>query len=153
MCDYCGCRTAPAIDELSHEHERLLNLGHGARRRALSEDHATIVALLESEFLPLLTEHTRKEEAGLFAELRSTWEADDRIAALEDEHEELEELFDVVRRGGHGWREALDVAVRLLSDHVMDEETDLFPYALYALSPDQWSVVARRHEPVAPATA
>jgi hemerythrin-like domain-containing protein len=149
VCDYCGCRTAPAIDELSDEHDRLLNLGHGARRRALTEDYATIVALLESEFLPLLAAHTRKEEAGLFAELRASWEADDRIAALEDEHEEIDALFDVVRRGGHGWRGALDVAVRLLSDHVMDEETDLFPYALYALSPEQWADVTRRHAPVA----
>jgi hemerythrin-like domain-containing protein len=32
-----------------------------------------------------------------------------------------------------------------LSRHLMDEETDLFPYAQYELSPLQWDEVERVH--------
>lgn len=86
MCAYCGCRQRPAIDELSEEHEQLLELVYGLRRRAETGDHAEVVAVLEGDLGPLLAHHADKEERGLFTQLRTSWHADDRLDTLVAAH-------------------------------------------------------------------
>lgn len=146
MCDFCGCRGQAPIDELSREHERLLDVIYQVRRDAARDDHPTVVETFAAEFLPLLRRHTAKEEQGLFAQLRTAWAADERLRALVAEHRRIEKLLDVVLRGDPGWRETVVQLGDELSAHIFDEETDLFPYALYELRDEQWAAVAAAHE-------
>jgi hemerythrin-like domain-containing protein len=145
VCDYCGCRSQPAIDELSEEHDRLLDLVYGLRRHATPGGHATVTAILEHEVVPLLRHHTDKEERGLFEQLRSAWGVDDRLATLVAEHRDIDGLVDHVLAGGPDWAAAVHGLVRSLSRHIADEETDLFPYALYELAERQWDAVEAVH--------
>lgn len=146
MCDYCGCRDlTPAIGELSEEHERMLDLGYRLRRAVRAQDHAAAIAVLD-ELEPLVDHHTDKEEQGLFTQLREVWGADDRLDTLVDEHEAVDALLAEARAGGTGWADAAERGMALLSQHLLDEETDLFPYAMYELSPQQWQRVEAVHD-------
>ena len=145
MCDYCGCRRQATIDELSQEHEQLLNVVYRLRRDAARADHAAVVEVLDVELAPLLRRHTDKEERGLFVQLRDAWSVDGRLASLEDEHRRIEGLLETVVAGGASWRDALVCLGDELSEHIFDEETDLFPYAMYELSDGQWSAVEQVH--------
>lgn len=146
MCDYCGCRRQSAIDELSEEHERLLDLLYRLRGEGARGDHAAVVRTLETAIAPLLEEHTDKEERGLFVQLREAWAADDRLRDLVDEHRDIEERVATVLAGGPGWQDAVRSLGDALSEHILDEETDLFPYALYELTPHQWDAVEAVHD-------
>lgn len=153
MCDYCGCRRQASIDDLSTEHERVLDLSYRLRRLARDHDHAGAVALLEHDFGPLLQVHTAKEERGVFAALRDSWDADDRLDTLVDEHRALEAGIAAVVVGAPGWPDLLLAVLDDLSEHILAEETDLFPYALYELGADQWEAVAAAHADVEAAGA
>lgn len=145
MCDYCGCRRQAAIEELSDEHERILDLGYELRRWAARGDHAAARAVIADELAPIVRRHTVKEEAGVFAELRRAWEADDRLDALVDEHRSIEELLATAIRGGAGWQAEVEALVATLAEHIVSEETDLFPYSLYELDPEQWEAIDAVH--------
>lgn len=145
MCDYCGCRRQPAIEELSQEHEDILELASQLRRLAAAGAHDDVVAVIDRDLAPLLDHHTSKEERGVFAELRVAWEADGRLDELVEEHRELERGLSEVRLGGAGWQRALTGLLHTLSEHILAEETDLFPYALYELRSDQWDAVEALH--------
>jgi hemerythrin-like domain-containing protein len=145
VCDFCGCRQQPAIDTLSEEHERLLDLGYRLRSSATDGDRERVRATVARDLLPLLHHHTDKEERGLFTQLRAAWEADDRLAALVVEHREIDRLASRVLDDDVGWREHLATLVATLSEHILSEETDLFPYALYELDHRQWDEVERVH--------
>jgi hemerythrin-like domain-containing protein len=146
MCDYCGCRNQPAIDELSEEHDRILDLVYGLRREAARGDHPTVAAVLAREVAPLLREHTDKEERGLFEQLRSAWGLDERLGTLVGEHRDIDALVDRALAGGPGWVGGVHRLIDTLSQHIADEETDLFPYALYELTGRQWDAIDDVHE-------
>lgn len=150
MCDYCGCRDAAAIDELSIEHEQVLDLVYSLRRHAQQREHdrAGQVAAALSELLAI---HTAKEEEGLFSELRASWGADPRLDELAREHRYIDHLVTSVARGRPGWEEAALRLADTLSDHVMAEETDLFPYALYELRDAAWARIDAIHRRLAAA--
>lgn len=145
MCDYCGCRNQPAINELSQEHDRLLDLAYYLDRLARRGSHAEVLEVLDDEFASLLGHHTDKEEAGLFTQLRSCDETDDRLDTLIGEHRQIEASLAELRAGGEGWRQALDRLVDDLDEHILDEEVDLFPYAMYELRASHWDQVAQVH--------
>lgn len=145
MCDYCGCRLIPAIADLSDEHDRLLDLAYKLRRLAESGVHEEVVELLDGEFAPLLQRHTDKEEHGVFRQLRSVGAADERLDQLVGEHRDLEQQLDRVRRGGERWQAEVHELAAELSGHVIDEEVDLFPFAMYELDDGQWDEVTRVH--------
>jgi hemerythrin-like domain-containing protein len=153
MCDYCGCRNQPEINELSDEHDRLLDLAYQLHRLARRGSHAEVLAVVDGEFAALLDRHTGKEEQGLFTQLRSCDEADDRLDTLVGEHRELEARLAVVREAAAGWREVLTELVDDLDQHILDEEVDLFPYAMYELRAPQWDLVAEAHAAAAHASA
>jgi hemerythrin-like domain-containing protein len=145
MCDYCGCRNQPEINELSDEHNRLLDLAYQLHRLARRGSHTDVLAVIDGEFAPLLDHHTSKEEQGLFTQLRSRYAADDRLDTLIGEHHDIKVQVAAVHAGDHGWREALTRLVDDLDQHILDEEVDLFPYAMYELQPSQWTQVAQVH--------
>ena len=145
MCDYCGCRLLPPIAELSDEHDRLLDLAYSLRRLAENGDHAQLLELLDGEFTSLLATHTDKEERGVFHQLRSLGAADDRLDQLIGEHRDLEQQLDRLRRREDGWVEQVRVLAADLSGHIVDEEVDLFPFAMYELDDGQWDAVVEVH--------
>lgn len=146
MCDYCGCRFIPPIADLSAEHDRLMDLAYELRRLAETGSRDRIVEILDGEFASLLRHHTDKEEQGIFTQLRSTGEADARLDALIGEHRDIEAQLARVRRGGDGWQQAVGRLASDLSGHIIDEEVDLFPYAMYELDDTQWDTVVEVHE-------
>lgn len=145
MCDYCGCRRQAAIDELSEEHERLLDLTYGLRKAAKRADHAAVMTTLADEVVPLLQRHTDKEERGLFTQLRQAWGCDTRLDTLVDEHRDIEERIERIRAEAPAWPDEVRHLANDLSAHIMDEETDLFPYALYELDDRQWGAIDAVH--------
>lgn len=145
MCDYCGCRLIPPIADLSEEHDRLLDLAYKLRRLAEDEARDQAIALLEGEFTTLLRHHTDKEEQGVFHQLRTMGVADTRLDQLVGEHRDIEEQVARVRRGEAGWQDALHELAADLSGHIIDEEIDLFPFAMYELDDAQWDTVAEVH--------
>jgi hemerythrin-like domain-containing protein len=104
-----------------------------------------VLELVDGGFADLLEHHTAKEERGLFTQLRSSYAADERLDTLTGEHRALEVLLASVRAGRDGWQEALVRFVDELANHVLDEEVDLFPYAMYELQDAQWERVAEVH--------
>ena len=145
MCDYCGCRFIPPIADLSDEHDRLMDLAYELRRLADAGARDRVVEIIDGEFASLLRRHTDKEEHGIFTQLRSTGEADPRLDALTGEHRDIEAQLARVRRGDAGWQEAVGRLASDLSGHIIDEEADLFPYAMYELDDTQWDTVAEDH--------
>lgn len=145
MCDYCGCRRQPAIDELSDEHEELLAWVSQLRRQARSGSHDEVAEVLRAHVVPALAAHTTKEERGIFAELRRAWLADDRLDALVGEHRAIEALIGRILAAEDPWRPLVRELADELAGHIVDEETDLFPYALYELTHTQWETVEALH--------
>lgn len=148
MCDHCGCRDEPAVDDLSREHETLLDLAYLLRRLASEGDHEAAVDLVGRELAPLLHRHTRKEELGLFTQLRASWAADSQVSELVGQHRSVEAQLEVIRAGADGWQDTAAALVADLDAHVLEEEVDLFPYAVYLLDEVQWGAVADVHEQV-----
>ena len=116
MCDYCDCRSHPELAELSDEHDRIHVLLDRLRSTA-------------DELRNALDAHTRREERGVFAQLRQEVDAAYLARFLVD-HERVHELVDA------------------LTDHIAREETDLFPAAHQLLSPRQWEAMAAPQETV-----
>lgn len=146
MCDFCGCRRERAIAELSEEHEQLLELGYVIRRLLDEGKHARARRAVGDELAPLLRSHAEKEEQGLFTQLRSRWEADPRLDDLVGEHRELDALLGASLGSDPGWEDAVRKLIGLLSEHMLSEETDLFPYALYELTAVEWHAIDEVHD-------
>lgn len=148
MCDYCGCRFIAPIADLSDEHDRLMDLAYELRRLADAGARDRVMGILDGEFGSLLRHHTDKEERGVFAQLRATGGAGPRLDALIGEHRDIEIQLARVRRGDEGWQQAMSRLASDLAGHILDEEVDLFPYAMYELDDTQWDTVAEVHASV-----
>lgn len=68
-----------------------------------------------------------------------------RLTPQVGEHRSIEQQLEVVRRGEASWQEVLVKLVTDLSSHAIDEEVDLFPFAMYELDDTQWNAVAEVH--------
>ena len=133
MCDYCGCRAEPEIAALSADHERLLTLTAQLRR---AHDAGVAVPELVAELAGMLAPHARREEHGVFAALIAEGIDAEYVARFELDHTTLEELLS---RG-----EASDMGrlVDLLEDHILREESALFPAAHQLLGSVAWATIA-----------
>ena len=136
------------VDELSHEHETILDLAYLLRRLAAEGLHHAAVDLVDRELAPLLDRHTRKEERGLFTQLRASWSADAQVGELEDQHRSVEAQLAAIRAGGDGWQDTAAALVADLDAHIVEEEVDLFPYAVYLLDDAAWGAVTAVHAQV-----
>jgi hemerythrin-like domain-containing protein len=132
VCDYCDCRSHPEIAELFDDHVGLLCVLGDLRRALTDDDHdagsASIAALHER-----LHRHAGREERGVFAELR-TQVGDDYIAMFEHDHAALHGLLEAEG----DWRGTAERLIAQLADHILREESDLFPAAHQLLTPAQW---------------
>ncbi|MFE0510850.1 hemerythrin domain-containing protein [Streptomyces sp. NPDC058964] len=139
MCEYCGCQSLATIDELTREHDTVVNL-IGSVRDARRDDDLPRMAELARRIAALLAPHTEVEEHGLFPAMAA--EFPDQIAALEAEHLRIEavlaEAADTVP-GDPAWPERLSAVLDLLREHILKEQDGVFPAALALLEPEQWA--------------
>jgi len=145
MCEYCGCRQVEPIAELMDEHLHLLELVGDLCRAVLAGDTAR-AHQLRQKLADLLTAHTRREEAGVFAALREQGEYVDEVDVLESEHVDLDRLFADLDLEGPGAVAALDRAAADLTGHIDRENLGIFPVAVVTLGATGWGTVERAHE-------
>ncbi|MFC0602520.1 hemerythrin domain-containing protein [Streptomyces palmae] len=141
MCEYCGCQSVAAIDELTREHDEVVTLiSHvrGARR----DGDIPGMAELARRITAVLVPHTRVEEHGLFPAMAA--EFPDHIAALEAEHRRIEAVLAEAAPGVPAdptWPDRLLEVLTLLRDHILKEQDGLFPASLATLSTEEWEAV------------
>ncbi len=147
MCDHCGCRSFPAIAELTADHEEILrvawDLAESTRLDPAGSDDAARTSLLA-----LLDSHVAKEESGLYPALLATGgSSPEQVAGLEEEHRELHRSL---AGAAFGRRDFYALAA-----HIEEEEMELFPAAMLGFDDEEWDATADAHRAVdgRPATA
>ncbi|MFK4145395.1 hemerythrin domain-containing protein [Streptomyces sp. NPDC004065] len=152
MCEYCGCQSLESIDELTREHDTVVDL-IGLVRAADDDGDVTRMAELAREIASVLGPHTQVEEHGLFPALADDFP--EKISALEEEHRRieavLEEAADAVP-ADPAWPGRLTEALALLREHILKEQDGVFPAALAFLSTEQWEAVEAVRARVTPRT-
>jgi hemerythrin-like domain-containing protein len=139
MCSYCGCRNIPVIATLNAEHDAIVNSTYALQ--VAFRDHDIESAKTAGKVLAeLLHPHTRREQDGLFAEMKKDELFTDHIASLCAEHDELDEELDLIAAGD---LTRITPMITLLNNHIDREENGLFPAALAYLDDDQWDVIQR----------
>ena len=94
-------------------------------------------------FTALLDRHAAKEAVGLFPKVLGLKVLDDDVAQLMAEHETLH------RQLGHGpTGTEVGAALKLLAQHIDDEEFGLFPHIFHALDPEDWEEIELAHRAV-----
>lgn len=141
MCEYCGCQSLASIDELTREHETLVNL-IGRVRQAHRDGDIARMADLARQISSVLGPHTEVEEHGLFPALAP--EFPEKIATLEAEHRSVDQVLAEADTGvpaDPAWPARLIDALALLREHILKEQDGVFPAALAFLSTEQWETV------------
>lgn len=130
MCDHCGCRKLPPIAELTAEHERIQALGW----QIVTAD-GDPRARARVELLALLARHVAREEELLYPLLVETGDlTSEARTKLEDEHREMHAVLE---------GDAFDRrAYYALSSHIEEEESELFPLAMFGFDDDDWDQLA-----------
>ncbi|MDR3082956.1 MAG: hemerythrin domain-containing protein [Streptomyces sp.] len=141
MCEYCGCQALESIDQLTLEHERVVNLISEVRD-AHRDGDVPRMAEVTRRIAAVLDPHTQVEERGLFPALAGDFP--DQMAALEDEHRRIEAVLAEATAGtpaDPAWPERLIEMLGLLRDHILKEQDGVFPAALALLSTEQWDAI------------
>ncbi len=138
MCDYCDCRSQPEIQALSDAHERIREV-IGALRRGVGRESSDDVDCRLDELGRLLAPHTSREEVGIFARLRAAEVAEGYVARFEDDHREIDRQIIAARADHRSIGRMLDK----VAQHILDEETDMYPAARQVLAPSDWEAVER----------
>ncbi|MFJ9863830.1 hemerythrin domain-containing protein [Streptomyces sp. NPDC101165] len=141
MCEYCGCQALESIDQLTMEHETVVNLISRVRD-AHRDGKIAYMAELAREITAVLAPHTQVEEHGLFPAMAADFP--EKIAALEDEHRRIEAVLaeaDGPFLTDPHWPGRLIEALDLLRDHILREQDGVFPAALALLNTEQWEAI------------
>jgi hemerythrin-like domain-containing protein len=141
MCEYCGCQAVTAIDDLTREHDLVVNLIGEIRAAHLATDAARM-AELARRITAILHPHTHVEEHGLFPALAADFP--DHIAALQADHRRIEAVLGEAATGtpaDPGWPGRLIETLDLLREHILKEQDGVFPAALANLNPDDWDAI------------
>ena len=138
MCDYCDCRSHPQIGALSADHDVLLEL-LDALRASVEADDANQARDLVSQLGEVLHGHAAREERGVFTQLRREVLDESYVAMFEHDHEVLHGLLEAC--AAEDWHRPAGELVDVLREHIVREETDLFPAAHQMLEPNHWSAV------------
>ena len=141
MCDYCDCRSQPAIAELTADHETLRALTAEVRRAVRSSDVVRLPAVTR-RLADALPPHAEREERGVFAALERVGADPASVARFTRDHETLHTLLGA---SCDGEPDAALALADLLDDHIAREESDLFPAARQLLAPADWDVVDAVH--------
>ncbi|MGC0372861.1 hemerythrin domain-containing protein [Streptomyces sp. SAI-229] len=141
MCEYCGCQSLTAIDDLTREHDAVVDLISHVRDAHRAGDTG-LMARLARRIGAVLEPHTQVEEHGLFRALAD--EFPEQMAALEAEHRLVEAVLEEAAAGTPRdvtWPDRLIRALDLLREHILKEQDGVFPAAPAALSTEQWEEV------------
>ncbi|MFI6478550.1 hemerythrin domain-containing protein [Nonomuraea sp. NPDC050663] len=147
MCDYCGCREMPLLKEFIAEHEAIYDTASDIRRAL---DHGEPAAELVGRLRALLAPHFVAEEDGLFQVMAGQEEYAGYVAALVDEHRELDAFLAAADLNREDDRTTMRQAVAHLWEHIRKEEDGLFPASVSALSAAEWDVAFEAWERVHP---
>ena len=139
MCSYCGCRNIPVIATLNAEHDAIVNSTY-ALQVALRDQDAESAKAAGKVLAGLLHPHTRREQDGLFAEMKKDDLFTEHIASLCAEHDALDAELELIAAGD---LTRIAAMITLLNNHIDREENGLFPAALAYLDDDQWDVIQR----------
>ena len=138
MCEYCGCQAVTVIDELTREHELVVNM-IGDVRAAHGNGDIDRMAEAARRMAAVLEPHTAVEEEGLFPVMAQ--EFPDQIAALESEHRGMEAVLAEAAGAtptDPGWPDRFLLALEALRGHVLREQDGVFPAALSTLETEEW---------------
>ncbi|WP_433501217.1 hemerythrin domain-containing protein [Sphaerimonospora sp. CA-214678] len=141
MCEYCGCQALATIDELTREHDAVVDL-IGDVRTADRHGDVRLMTELARRIEAVLEPHTEVEEHGLFPALAGDFP--DQIAALEAEHRLVEEVLAEAAGGvpaDPAWPGRLLEVLDLLRRHILKEQDGVFPAALAGLSTGDWEAI------------
>ncbi|WP_432968950.1 hemerythrin domain-containing protein [Dactylosporangium sp. CA-233914] len=141
MCEYCGCQALAAIDELTREHDLVVNL-IGEVRAAHQAADADRMAALARRIAEVLGPHTEVEEQGLFPALAGDFP--EHVAALQSEHRRVEAVLGAAADGtpaDPAWPLDLLDTLEMLREHILKEQDGVFPAALAGLSNEEWEAV------------
>ncbi len=141
MCEYCGCQALRSIEELTCEHDAVLDLVRTATAAAVASDARTAVETCAA-LARLLRPHTAVEEQALFPPMAREHPA--HVGTLLAEHAEAETMFDEMTAAttpATGWEGRLLHTLEMLRTHVYKEQDGLFPAALFTLTSAEWDDV------------
>lgn len=138
MCEYCGCQSLTAIDELTREHDHVVNL-IGEVRAAHAAADTPRMAAVARRIATVLGPHTEVEEDGLFPALADDFP--DHVAALKAEHRRIEAVLAQAGTAGAGWPDRLIEVLDVLREHILKEQDGVFPAALTTLRGPDWAAV------------
>jgi hypothetical protein len=144
MCEYCGCQSLAAIDELTREHDLVVGLISGMRAAHGAGDTAGMGSIAR-RIAAVLGPHTRVEEDGLFPALAG--EFPDHVDALVADHRRIEAVLDeAADPSDPTWPDRVMTTMDELRDHILKEQDGVFPAALATLSPADWETVHKVRE-------
>lgn len=138
MCEYCGCQAVTVIDELTREHDHVVETISRVRTAYAAGDVAAL-AELARHIAAVLGPHTAVEEDGLFPPLAEDFP--EHVAALSGEHRRIEEVLGQAAVGvpdDPTWPDQLLSTMRLLREHILAEQDGVFPAALAGLATADW---------------
>ena len=138
MCEYCGCQALGTIEELTQEHDLVINL-MGDARAALARADTAQMARLARQIATVLGPHTEVEEQGLFPALAPDFP--DHVAGLRAEHRRVDAALAEAAAGtpaDPAWPTRLAEALALLREHIFKEQDGVFPAALATLGAADW---------------
>lgn len=141
MCEYCGCQALAPIEELTREHDAVLDLISQVRAAQATGDTGQLMELAR-QIAAVLGPHTEVEEQGLFPALEADFP--DHIAALRAEHQHIESVLaeaSAATPGDPAWPGRFTAALQTLRRHIFAEQDGVFPAALAGLSVADWEAV------------
>ena len=141
MCEYCGCQAVTAIDDLTREHDLVVNLIGDVGAAHTATDTARM-AELARQITAVLGPHTQVEEHGLFPALAADFP--DHVAALEADHRRIEAVLGEAATGTPAdptWPGRLIDTLDLLRGHILKEQDGVFPAALANLGTAAWDAI------------
>lgn len=145
MCDYCGCRETPLVNELMTEHGHLQDeVDH--IRRALRAGDTHGVATRLGELVAHLTRHVSREEKGIFAALRTQGDYADEIDDLEGEHRWLDDAAAGLDLESPTLDATLGALFDALEAHIQREDLGIFPVSVVTLGAEGWDLVQQAHD-------
>jgi hemerythrin HHE cation binding domain-containing protein len=127
MCECCGCQAVTAIDDLTREHELVVNL-IGEVRAAHAATDTVRMAELARRITAVLEPHTQVEEQGLFPAPAADFP--DHVTALRADHRHIEA---VLGEAAHEtptdptWPGRFITTLDLLREHILKEQDGVFP--------------------------
>jgi len=146
VCEHCGCRGVEPIAELMDEHFELLELG-GEVRRSLAAGDRDAAASRLVDLARLLTDHTGREERGIFAALKAQGDFVDAVVDLEGEHAGFDTVLAGLDPDAPDFEGRVGRLLTELGDHIDKENLGIFPVAVVTLGASGWELVAEAGGP------